>query len=80
LRLFGLGGGVVLEFVTEFVRVAAAVAQAQNSATALHCSVVHPKTGSEIIVVADQLLSDILTVPEFEQMRLEVAFEVSEGL
>ena len=71
---------MALEFVSEFVRVVAAVAQAQNSATALHCSVVRLKTESEIAVAADQRLSDISTVPEFERMRLAMAFEVSEAL
>jgi hypothetical protein len=81
LRLFGPGGGVALEFVTEIVIVAVVVvAQVQNSATVLHCSAVRLETENEITVDGDQLLSDISTVPEFERMRLVMAFEVSEAL
>lgn len=67
----------MLEFVAEFVRFVAAVAQAQNSATVLHCSAARLKIESEIAVSADQLLSDISTAPEFERMRLAVVSEVS---
>lgn len=69
----------MLEFVAEFERFVAAVAQSQNSATALHCSAVRRKTESEIIAAGDQRLSGISTVPEFEQMRLAMAFEASEA-
>ena len=68
------------EFVTELVRFVAAVGQAQNSATALHCSAVRSKTESEITAAGGQLLSDISAVPEFERMRPAMAFEVSEAL
>jgi hypothetical protein len=69
---------VVLGLVTEFANFVAAVAPAQNSVTAFHCSAVHLKIGSEITAAGDQRLSDTSVQLASEQMRLAMASEVSE--
>jgi hypothetical protein len=69
----------VLEFVTEFVKFAEPVAPARSSVSALHCSAVRLKIGSEIVAAGDPRLSDTSAHLASEQMRLAMAFEVSEA-
>lgn len=70
---------MVLEFVTEIVNSVAAVAPVQNSVTAPHCFAVHLKIGSEITAAGDQRLFDTSAQLASEQMRLAMAFGVSEA-
>lgn len=63
--------------MTEFVKFVAAVALAQNSVTALRCSAVHLKIGSETTAAGDQHLFDTFVQLASEQMRPAMASEVS---